>query len=199
MEIRRDVRAVLLDLGTGGDNSPMDTGEFVEGAVTGGFPTDATGNAVQANITAAGYANNTTTFPPPTESVSSLKAHANGKYVDAPNSTTSLIADAASVGTNETFSTVANNNGTVNQKARSDNQWVTAESNGNSPLIANRGGPGPWKTFHLVHNADGSVSFRAYDNQHLVTAENGGASALIANRTAIGPWEEFDLATQPSR
>jgi hypothetical protein len=182
-------------LGTGGDNSPMGTGEFFEGAVTRGFHSDATENSVQANITAAGYANNTTTFPPPSQSVISLKSHANGKYVDAPNSTTSLIADATSVGTNETFTMVANNNGTVNLKAHSDNQWVTAESNGNSPLIANRGGPGPWETFYLLHNPDGSVSLRAYNNQHLVTAENAGAASLIANRTAVGPWEEFDLAT----
>jgi hypothetical protein len=188
-----------VELGTGGDNSPEGTGEFFEGAVTKGFPTDATENSVQADVTAAGYANNTTTFPPPTQSVISLKAHANGKYVDAANSTTSLIADATSVGTNETFTMVANNNGTVNLKAHSDNQWVTAESNGNSPLIANRGAAGPWETFSLIHNPDGSVSFRAYDNQHLVTAENAGASALIANRTAIGPWEEFDLATAPSQ
>ncbi|SFE18189.1 Alpha-L-arabinofuranosidase B, catalytic [Actinacidiphila alni] len=182
-----------IELGTGGDNSPMGTGEFFEGAVTRGFPSDATENAVQANITAAGYADNTTTFPPPTTSVISLKAHANGKYVDAPNSTTSLIADATSVGTNETFTMVANNNGTVNLKAHSDNQWVTAENKGDSPLIANRGGPGPWETFYLLHNPDGSVSLRAYNNQHLVTAESAGASPLIANRTAVGPWEEFDL------
>ena len=79
--------------------------------------------------------------------------------------------------------------------AHSDNDWVTAESNGAAPLIANRGGPGPWETFSLLHNPDGSVSLRAYNNQHLVTAENAGASSLIANRTAVGPWEEFDLIT----
>jgi hypothetical protein len=182
-----------IELGTGGDNSPEGTGEFFEGAVTAGFPSDATENAVQANIVAAGYANNNTTFPPNTESVISLHAHANGKYVDAANSTTSLIADATSIGTNETFQMVSNNDGTVNLKARSDNDWVTAENDGKSPLIANRGAPGPWETFYLIHNPDGSVSFRAYNNQHIVTAENAGASALIANRTAIGPWEEFDL------
>ena len=42
-------------LGTGGDNSVSGVGEFFEGAVTNGFPTDATENAVQANLTAAGY------------------------------------------------------------------------------------------------------------------------------------------------
>ena len=43
-------------LGTGGDNSNGDTGEFFEGAVTSGYPSDATETAVQAELTTAGYA-----------------------------------------------------------------------------------------------------------------------------------------------
>jgi hypothetical protein len=43
-------------LGTGGDNSTGGVGEFFEGAVTSGYPSDSTENSVQANITAAGYA-----------------------------------------------------------------------------------------------------------------------------------------------
>ena len=43
-----------LLLGTGGDNSVTGVGYFFEGAVTSGFPSDATENAVQANIAAAG-------------------------------------------------------------------------------------------------------------------------------------------------
>jgi hypothetical protein len=42
-------------LGTGGDNSPNAQGYFFEGAVTSGFPSDATEDAVQANITSVGY------------------------------------------------------------------------------------------------------------------------------------------------
>jgi hypothetical protein len=181
-----------IELGTGGDNSPMGTGEFFEGAVTAGFPSDATENAVQANLVAAGYTNNTATFHTST-SVVSFRSHANGKFVDAANSSTSLIADATSNGTAETFDMFTRTDGTINLRAHSNNQWVTAESNGSAPLIANRGGPGPWETFYLIHNPDGSVTLRAYNNQHLVTAENAGASSLIANRTVVGQWEEFDL------
>ncbi len=43
-------------LGTGGDNSNGDSGEFFEGAVTSGYPSDATENAVQAELNTAGYA-----------------------------------------------------------------------------------------------------------------------------------------------
>jgi len=47
-----------IELGTGGDNSVWGDGEFFEGAVTAGYPSDATENAVQAGLVAAGY-----TFP----------------------------------------------------------------------------------------------------------------------------------------
>ncbi|MFB9451261.1 RICIN domain-containing protein [Dactylosporangium vinaceum] len=42
-------------LGTGGDNSIQGAGTWYEGAMTSGYPTDATENAVQANIVAAAY------------------------------------------------------------------------------------------------------------------------------------------------
>jgi hypothetical protein len=42
-------------LGIGGDNSNGSAGSFFEGALTSGYPSDATENAVQASITAAGY------------------------------------------------------------------------------------------------------------------------------------------------
>jgi hypothetical protein len=44
-----------LLLGTGGDNSVSGQGEFFEGAITSGYPTDATENAVQASIVTAAY------------------------------------------------------------------------------------------------------------------------------------------------
>lgn len=45
-------------LGIGGDNSKVAVGNFYEGAMTTGKPSDATENAVQANIVAAGYSGN---------------------------------------------------------------------------------------------------------------------------------------------
>ncbi len=42
-------------LGIGGDNSKGAVGTFYEGVMTSGFPSSATENSVQANITAAGY------------------------------------------------------------------------------------------------------------------------------------------------
>jgi non-reducing end alpha-L-arabinofuranosidase len=43
-------------LGTGGDNSNSSAGDFFEGVMTAGYPTDAADNAVQANIVSVGYA-----------------------------------------------------------------------------------------------------------------------------------------------
>jgi hypothetical protein len=48
-------------LGIGGDNSKASAGTFYEGVMTSGYPTDATEDAVQANIVAANY----TTIPVP--------------------------------------------------------------------------------------------------------------------------------------
>ncbi len=42
-------------LGNGGDNSNGSQGAFYEGVMTAGYPTDATDNAVQANVVAAKY------------------------------------------------------------------------------------------------------------------------------------------------
>jgi non-reducing end alpha-L-arabinofuranosidase len=44
-----------LVLGIGGDNSNRAVGTFFEGAVTVGYSSDATDDALQANIVAAGY------------------------------------------------------------------------------------------------------------------------------------------------
>ncbi|HEY3953824.1 MAG TPA: arabinofuranosidase catalytic domain-containing protein [Streptosporangiaceae bacterium] len=43
-------------LGTGGDNSNAGTGEFFEGVITAGLPSDTADDGVQASIVSAGYA-----------------------------------------------------------------------------------------------------------------------------------------------
>ncbi|HEX4225640.1 MAG TPA: arabinofuranosidase catalytic domain-containing protein [Pseudonocardiaceae bacterium] len=46
-------------LGTGGDNSNWNMGTFFEGVMVAGFPSDATENAVQANVVSVGYSGET--------------------------------------------------------------------------------------------------------------------------------------------
>ena len=60
-------------LGTGGDNSNGASGEFFEGAVTAGYPSDATENAVQAGLTTAGYAQTSAPSGPITAGLNSAK------------------------------------------------------------------------------------------------------------------------------
>jgi len=52
-------------LGIGGDNSVGAAGTFYEGVMTSGYPSDATENAVQASIVAAGYGSNVLNTPTP--------------------------------------------------------------------------------------------------------------------------------------
>ncbi len=57
-------------LGIGGDNSKGADGNFYEGAMTSGYPSDATENAVQASIVAAGYGSSVGSTPTPTPTLS---------------------------------------------------------------------------------------------------------------------------------
>jgi hypothetical protein len=72
-----------LLLGTGGDNSNTGVGEFFEGAITAGYPSDATENAVQADITAAGYS-----FSTDETQGRQIVGGQSGRCIDVPNSTT---------------------------------------------------------------------------------------------------------------
>ena len=71
-------------LGIGGDNSISGRGTFYEGVMTSGYPSDATENAVQANIAAAGYA---PTGGDPQQNVQIVGGQS-GRCVDVPNGST---------------------------------------------------------------------------------------------------------------
>ena len=91
----RQQGAVIL--GSGGDccasgGGNLSLGTFYEGAVVAGYPSDATDNAVQANIVGAGYGGNGGTPPPtspPPTTGAPLHAVGAGKCLDDPNSSTS--------------------------------------------------------------------------------------------------------------
>jgi non-reducing end alpha-L-arabinofuranosidase len=94
-------------LGIGGDNSNGSAGTFYEGVMTSGMPSDATENAVQANIVAQGYANATG------GTQGALHAVGAGKCLDDPNSTT----------TQGTQQQIFDCNGQANQR------WTRTSSN----------------------------------------------------------------------
>ncbi|HEX5403606.1 MAG TPA: arabinofuranosidase catalytic domain-containing protein [Pseudonocardiaceae bacterium] len=99
-------------LGTGGDNSNSAPGEFFEGAVTAGFPSDATENAVQSNLVATGYSGSSAG-----SSTGALHAVGAARCLDVPNSSTTpgtqLQIWSCSGAANQTFTHTASNQLTV--------------------------------------------------------------------------------------
>jgi non-reducing end alpha-L-arabinofuranosidase len=70
-------------LGIGGDNSNGGAGTFYEGVLTSGYPSNATEDAVQANITAAGYSTSTVG-----QREGAIVGGQSGRCLDIPNGTT---------------------------------------------------------------------------------------------------------------
>jgi len=153
---------------------------------------DFTGHLLGGIATAAGWV--AADCEPDPQSLISLRARANNRYVTAENAGAGpLIANRAAVGQWEQFDLVERGGDTVALRAHANNSLVCAEAGGSRPLIANRGSIGAWESFTLTRNTDGTVSLRAGANGRFVTAENGGGAPLIANRDAIALWEKFDL------
>ena len=97
-------------LGTGGDNSNGSVGDFFEGAMTSGEPSDAADDAVQSNIVATAYA-----FP--TASTGEIHAVGAGKCLDVPSSSTTLGTQldiyTCNAGSNQEFAHTTQNQVTV--------------------------------------------------------------------------------------
>jgi len=104
--------AILL--GIGGDNSDSAAGSFFEGAMTSGYPSDATENAVQANIVATGYGSGSST-------TGVLRGVGSNRCLDVPGAATA----------NGTLLEIYDCNGGTNQ------QW-TSLSNGELQVYGNK-------------------------------------------------------------
>jgi len=91
-------------LGIGGDNSISGQGTFYEGVMTASYPSDATENAVQANIVAAKYATTSLTSGPALTAGSKISIHATtpgytGDYLTHAGAAVNLTAVASSSST----------------------------------------------------------------------------------------------------
>jgi non-reducing end alpha-L-arabinofuranosidase len=79
-------------LGIGGDNSNGSAGTFYEGVMTSGYPSDATENAVQANIVAAGYSSAASPFTPGSRiSLKATTSCCTGDYVQHDAADTKVV------------------------------------------------------------------------------------------------------------
>ena len=115
-------------LGIGGDNSNGSVGSFFEGAMTSGYPSNATENSVQANIVSVGYGKSVT-FP------------ANGATYRLTNLAAGKVLDAINCGTaNGTRVDVWQSLGNTCQQWRFNNvgpnKWTITNVNANKVLDA---------------------------------------------------------------
>jgi len=118
----------------------------------------------------------------------SLRAEGSGRYVTAGPY---LVASATEIGTREKFYRVNVGEAGRSLKAKANDRFVTADSEGTKPLIANRTAVGGWERFDLIDLGNSQVAFLAHADRQYVTAEKAGAEPLISARYGIGGWEKF--------
>jgi len=141
-------------LGIGGDNSISAQGTFYEGAMTSGYPSDATENAVQADIVAAKYATTSMISGPTLNAGSSVSLRATtscctNRYIAVSGSTvsTQIVSSSSS--------------SSLKQQA----SWTVRTGLGNSACVSfeSKASPGSYirhYNFALQLNAnDGSKQF----------------------------------------
>lgn len=132
----------------------------------------------------------------PTGDLIYIRSAANGRFVTAASSSSSLIADSTAVGAGQLFRVEDLGWGVLALRSYANNLYVAAENGGASALIANRSSVGgTWEMFVWVPLGNHDFGLRSIANNQFVTAESGGASPLIANRTAVLGWETFTWAS----
>jgi len=157
-------------LGIGGDNSNASAGTFYEGVMTSGYPSDATENAVQANITAAGYAGGST-------STGSL----------TPGSRISLQATTAPCCTSDylrhddtsTKVLISTINSSSSATAKADATWIVRAGLANSSCVSfeSANAPGQFlrhSNFELYLNTDNGGGSFAQDATFCPVSGNSG-------------------------
>jgi hypothetical protein len=129
-----------IDLGTGGGNDHGDTGEFFEGAMVSGFPSDATENAVQAELATVGYPTSLPTSPGFPSGYGSLTISSDSLCLDnygATSNAGAIIDQLTCNGqTNQQFQFVPTSGGFGELQVESSGQDVTAIAEGSSSATA---------------------------------------------------------------
>ena len=182
-----------IEMGTGGDNTTVGEGQFFEAADVSGFPSQATQNAVQANIVAAGYS-----LTPPGE------AAFGGTAAEVPGTVEAANYDTGGQGLAYNVNSV---NGTANSY-RSDgvDLETTSDTTGTTGAGAadNLGWTGSGQSFRYTVNAAGAgtyaVSLRvaspsgATDGLHIANLSGSNLSGNI-NVPATGGWQTWTTVT----
>ncbi|WP_035839840.1 alpha-L-arabinofuranosidase B [Kitasatospora azatica] len=156
-------------LGIGGDNSNASAGTFYEGVMTSGYPSDATENAVQANITAAGYSSAST----------STGALTPGSRISLQATTTCCTSDYLrhDDADNKVVISAINSSSSATDKA--DASWIVRAGLANSSCLTFESANDPGRflrhyNFELYLSADDGGSAFAQDATFCPTSGNSG-------------------------
>ncbi|MCX4744717.1 alpha-L-arabinofuranosidase B [Kitasatospora sp. NBC_01287] len=148
--------AILL--GIGGDNSNGAAGTFYEGVMTSGYPSDATENSVQANITAAGYADTSSgtgsIAPGSRISLQATTSCCTGDYIRHDDSDTKVVISPVDSSSSATV--------------KADSTWIVRAGLANSTCVSfeSANDPGQYlrhSNFQLYLNANDNTSLFAQD------------------------------------
>ena len=167
-------------LGIGGDNSNSSAGTFYEGVMTSGYPSDATENAVQANITAAGYADSSSgtgsIAPGPRISLQATTSCCTGDYIRHDDSDTKVVISPVDSSSSATV--------------KADSTWIVRAGLANSACVSfeSANNPGQYlrhSNFEIYLNTNDNTSLFAQDATFCPqTGQNGqGYSFQSVNYT----------------
>jgi hypothetical protein len=156
-------------LGIGGDNSNASAGTFYEGVMTSGYPSDATENAVQANITAAAYNSGSTgtgsLTPGSRVSLQATTACCTSDYLRHDDADTKVVISSTTSASSAT--------------AKADATWIVRAGLANTSCVSfeSANNPGQFlrhSNFELYLNTDTGGSSFAQDATFCPTSGNSG-------------------------
>jgi hypothetical protein len=205
-------------LGIGGDNSVGAAGTFYEGVMTSGYPSDATENSVQSNITAAAYATSGggTTGPTvgSTISLRATTACCTTRYISHSGATvsTQVVSSSSSSAAKSQASWIVRSglaNGscvsfeskdTAGSYLRHQNYQLYLHANDGSSLFANdatfcpQAGMNGQGNSYMSNNY--STRYLRHYNNNVYIASNGGSNAFDSSTSwtddvswvATAPW-----------
>jgi non-reducing end alpha-L-arabinofuranosidase len=169
-------------LGIGGDNSIGATGTFYEGVMTSGYPSDATENSVQANITAAGYATSSSggTGPTPGSRISlqATTSCCTGDYITHNDNNTQVVIAAVSASSTATL--------------KGDATWIVRAGLSNGSCVS-------------FESANRSGQYLRHSNFQVFLQSNDGSAQFAQDATFCtqpannGQGNSFQSANFPTR
>jgi len=169
-------------LGIGGDNSKGSAGTFYEGVMTSGYPSDATENAVQANIVAAGYSTSSGSgglTPGSRISVRATTSCCTSDYIRHDDADTKAVISAISSSSSSTD--------------KADATWIVRAGLANSACVSfeSANDPGQYLrhyNFELYIAANDGSSLFAQDATFCPTTGNSGTGTSFQSVNYAGKY-----------